>query len=349
MLLSMPELAYLGSRLERPLVRTSVYNDQKVTAHHAIVPTLKKPDLKSLEPDERLLWELVARQFLAVHLPDYRFQATGIDLDIESTVLKARGNVPVFMGWKEAFQGVPEADPKEDRDPSQDTGEENEENKGLLPPVRDGAIAHVISASVEKKTTKPPQRFTEKTLLRAMKNISSYVEEETARRRLRQTSGIGTPATRAGIIETLKARGYVEMRKRQIVPTDMAMALVEALEKVVPSYCDPALTAVWEDVLEDVAAGRRPMEQFIQATVDRIRRDVSAVKTASGVVQQQLSPSSSKKIDGVLSGTPLMVRFEDKDKAKALGARWDVKNKRWMAPEGADLEIFRRAGFLGDG
>jgi DNA topoisomerase-3 len=280
-ILSVPALAPLASRLAQPLVRPSVYDDKKVTAHHAIVPTLKSPDMAELDADERLLWDLVARQFLAAHLPDHRFRATGIDLDARGTALRAQGSVPVFAGWKEAFQGVPEADPKEDREPSKG-GTEEEESRDPLPPVRDGAPARVLSATVEKKTTKPPPRFTEKSLLKAMKNVAAYVEDEVARKRLRQTSGIGTPATRAGIIETLKGRGYVEVRKRQIVPTDVAMALVDTLEKVVPGYCDPALTAAWEDVLEDVAAGRRPMEQFVQATVERIRRDVASVKAAVG-------------------------------------------------------------------
>lgn len=381
--LSAPNLAPLAPRLVQPLVRSSVYDDRKVTAHHAIVPTLKQPDFGTLDPDEHRLWDLVARQFLAAHLPDHRFRVTGIDFDARGTALRARGSLVVFAGWKEAFQGVPEADPKEDREPAK-SGEEEEESREPLPPVRDGAPARVLSASVEKKTTKPPPRFTEKSLLKAMKNVSSYVEDEAARKRLRQTSGIGTPATRAGIIETLKERGYVEMRKRQIVPTDVAMALVETLEKVVPSYCDPALTAAWEDVLEDVAAGRFPMEQFVQATVDRIRRDVSAIKAAaggtvpgvtaspargalpsgeskktpsgraltrSGVSGPSVGPRSgdaSGRVAGLTStGTPLVVRFEDKDKAKALGARWDAESRRWVAPAGADLAAFRKAGFLG--
>jgi DNA topoisomerase-3 len=385
-ILSVPGLAPLAGRLAQPLIRPSVYNDRKVTAHHAIVPTAKRPDMGALDPDERLLWDLVARQFLAAHMPDHRFRATGIDLDARGTALRARGSVPVFAGWKEAFQGVPEADPKEDRDPSKGGAEDaEEESRDPLPPVRDGAPARVLSASAERKTTKPPPRFTEKSLLRAMKNIAAYVEDEAARRRLRQTSGIGTPATRAGIIETLKERGYVEVRRRQIVPTDVAMMLIEALEKVAPGYCDPALTAAWEDVLEDVAAGRRPMEQFVQATVERIRRDVASVKAASGGtvpgVVSASAPASSAGASrgtparaggsaggsgpppraapaaasrgrpggGAEKGTPLTVRYEDKDRAKALGARWDAERRRWVAPPGADLAPFREAGFLKDG
>jgi DNA topoisomerase-3 len=266
----------------------------------------------------------------------------------------------------------------------------------------------VLSASCEKKTTKPPPRFTEKSLLKAMKNIASYVEDEAARKRLRQTSGIGTPATRASIIETLKERGYVEIRKRQIVPTDIAMALVDILEKVVRGYCDPALTAAWEDVLEDIASAgdpnisQRRMEQFVAATVDRIRRDVALVKaavggTVPGIATAQgrvdAGPARAPKAFGGApgrgpasggkaparaaagggaratmgassgrassfpprvsgpspGGIPLVVSFADKDKAKALGARWDAEGRRWMAPPGADLTPFRKAGFLGSG
>jgi len=404
--LSAPALAPLASRLAQPLVRASVYDDRKVTAHHAIVPTLKRPDFAALDPDERQLWDLVARQFLAAHLPDHRFRATGIDLDARGTALRARGSVPVFPGWKEAFQGVPEADPKEDRDPAKGGEAEEEESRDPLPPVRDGAPGRVLSAACEKKTTRPPPRFTEKSLLKAMKNVASYVEDEAARKRLRQTSGIGTPATRASIIETLKGRGYVEIRRRQIVPTDVAMALVDVLEKVVRGYCDPALTAAWEDVLEDIASAGDPgvsrgrMEQFVAATVDRIRRDVASVKAAAGGTVPGVAtvparagagparapgasgsapgpasggraparatagggarpasgaasgraPSSPSRVPGPLpGGTPLAVSFADKDKAKALGARWDAEGRRWMAPPGADLAPFRKAGFLGGG
>ena len=398
---SVPALAPLASRLAKPLIRASVYDDKKVTAHHAIVPTLKCPDVATLDPDERQLWELVARQFLAAHLPDYRFRATKIDLDARGTALRARGSVPVFPGWKEAFQGVPEADPKEDRDPAK-ASEAEEESRDPLPPVRDGAPARVLSAVCEKKTTKPPSRFTEKSLLKAMKNIASYVEDEAARKRLRQTSGIGTPATRANIIETLKERGYVEIRKRQIVPTDVAMSLIDVLEKVVQSYCDPALTAAWEDALEDIASANDPsvsrsrMEQFITATIDRIRRDVASVKAAAGgtvpgvatvlvprrdpgragsapgraamsggrapahamarggarttssTALGRAPPSSPRVSSSPQRGTPLTVSFADKDKAKALGARWDAEGRRWIAPPGVDLAPFRKAGFLGD-
>jgi len=406
--LSVPAFAPLASRLTQPLVRASVYDDKKVTAHHAIVPTLKRPDFTVLDPDERQLWDLVARQFLAAHLPDHRFRATGIDLDARGTALRARGSVPVFLGWKEAFQGVPEVDPKEDRDPAKGGETEEEESRDPLPPVRDGAPAQVLSASCEKKTTKPPPRFTEKSLLKAMKNIASYIEDEAARKRLRQTSGIGTPATRASIIETLKERGYVEIRKRQIVPTDVAMALVDVLEKVVRGYCDPALTAAWEDVLEDIASAgdpgtsQRRMEQFVAATVDRIRRDVALVKAAVGgtvpgiataPARADAGPARAPKACGGApgrgpasggkaparaaagggaratmgapsgrassfpsrvsgpspGGIPLVVSFADKDKAKALGARWDAERRRWMAPPGADLTPFRKAGFLGSG
>ena len=373
-LLRQPDLAHLRASCAKPLVRKSVYNDEKVTAHHAIVPTAHPADLSKLSGDERQLYMLVSRTFIASHLPDHRYMATSVGFDSNGVPFRATGRQPTVSGWKEAFQGGPSLEDK-------DEAGEDDEAKSPLPPVKDGDAAAARQVQVEKKTTTPPKRFTEKSLLQAMKNIAAYVEDAAAKQRLREKSGIGTPATRAGIIETLKARDYIKVQKRQLVPTDTAMSLIESIESAIPDYADPAQTAAWEDVLEAIELGKATAPRFIEAIAAKVRSDLATLKDRADLKQvaggatrrpqgsqggQSGGPrrpqsggqgggqggpprprmSDDERKAALSKGTPLKVSFGDKDKAKQLGAVWDGDRKVWVAPAGADLTAFRNAGFV---
>lgn len=358
-LFGIDELAHLEPAMKEPVLRDTVYDDKKVSAHHAIVPTLKAARMSALSKDEADLYLLVARRFMAAHLPDHRYRSTIIEFDARGIPFRASGRVPTFDGWKAAFAGLPEEDKESDE---KEAGEEDEENMGTLPPVNDGEQAKAESVAVNKKTTQAPKRFTEKTLLKAMKNVAQYVDDEAARKRLKQTSGIGTPATRANIIETIKTRGYIATKKRQIAPTDVGMGVIDALEASIPAYCDPVLTAAWEDVLEDIATRKAKTGEFVAAIASTVRKDVLLLKDKEGLktvggdapargAQGPKGPrlSVEQRAKALADGTPLKVPFEKKDKAKQLGAVWNPDKKVWMVPPNADLEPFRAAGWLPKG
>lgn len=361
-LLALPEFAHLSPALARPILRDTVYDDAKVTAHHAIVPTLQATDPARLPPDERRLFLLICRHYLAAHLPDYAYKSTTIQLDANGVLFVARGNQPVFAGWKDAFAKAAAEDAADVKDEKKD---DEEDEAATLPPVADGERGTARKVEVVAKKTTPPSRFTEKTLLQAMKNIANYVEDPAAKKRLKQTSGIGTSATRAGIIETLKQREYIVVRKRQLVPTETGMSLIASIEATIPRYADPAETANWEDVLEDIAQSKASWKDFVLKIAKMVDGDLATLRTKEGLQRIDASKNQTPKEPGGAQArkgtgrgkkksapatsdreTPLKVAYDDREAAKRLGARWDSARRIWVAPAGSDLEAFRAAGFL---
>lgn len=346
-LLALPQFAALSSALSTPKVRKSVYDDAKVTAHHAVVPTLKAPDFSALSSDEQKLYELVARHWIAAHLPDMEYLQTSITMPAAGVVLKASGRQITKEGWKIAFAKVVQDEEDEDGDDSDDTNQ-------VLPPIANGDTGRVTKAVLDAKKTKPPARFTEATLLRAMENVASFVDDPAAKRTLKDTSGIGTPATRANVIETLKTRAYIVVKKKQLSPTEIAFTLIDSLRKVAPDYANPVMTARWEDVLEEISKGKNIVKPFVDGIAQAVRKDVEALK-ASDIQRmggdRKPFNAGAGHIEGdwkaaIAQGIPIVVGFDDKDKVKALGARWDGDRKSWVIPKGMDTAPFTAAGFL---
>lgn len=354
-----PEFSHLLSEHAQTemtgMTRGSVYNDKKVTAHHAIVPTNQATDVSALTSDEKKLYLLVSRHWLAAHMPDMEYLQTTIGMDANGVPLKASGRQITKTGWKAAFQSPS----GKEEDAAEEDGAGEEEANANLPPLKDGETGTVSDANLDKKKTKPPQRFTEKSLLQAMKNVAAYVEDSAAKKKLKETSGIGTPATRANVIETLKARDYIRIKKRQLTPTETAFVLIDAMRATAPGYADPAMTAQWEDVLEMISKAENMdlMKKFVGGIASVVKTDVAAIKNSG--IKRMAGDGKKKggktftgpKLDGdwkakIAKGTPLKVPFDDKDKAKEMGARWDGDRKTWVVPEGVDQTPFKSAGWL---
>jgi DNA topoisomerase-3 len=342
-----PELASLAPALAAPIIRPSVYDDKGVKSHHAIVPTLLDPGTAGLDPDETKLYLLVARRFAAAHLPDHGYQETVVSLDAGGIPLRLSGRIPLVRGWKDAFEGL-EAEDEEEKD------DDETPSAAALPPVKNGEAAQATRAKIDVKRTKPPRRFTEKSLLNAMKDIAAHIDDPAAKARLRKTSGIGTSATRAGIIETLKERGYVETRKRQLFPSEIGSALIAAMEAAAPSYCDPAETAAWEDVLEDIIEGRATGDAFVAKIADKVAKDVAVIlgmKTPPRIGQKgrPVFADEAERKAALDAGTPLVVPYEKRETAKKLGAAWDGERRAWIMLADADPTPFKKAGLLDAG
>jgi DNA topoisomerase-3 len=353
----LPEFNHLSNAMSTPEVRSSVYNDKKVTAHHAIVPTNQSANMSTLSPDETKLYMLVSRYWIAAHMPDMEYLQTSINMDANGVRLKASGRQIIKQGWKLAFQS-----PSGVEENTSDEEDLEENDNANLPPLKDGETGKVESAKLDKKVTKAPSRFTERSLLQAMKNIAAFVDDPAAKKRLKATSGIGTPATRANVIETLKTRDYIRLTKRQMKPTQTAFVLIDAMRATAPGYADPVMTAQWEDVLDEIASGKDPelMKRFVGGIAKAVREDVEKVKTSSVKRMEGTGPKKSVgktytkgRIEGdwkkaIENGTSLKVPFDKREKAKELGARWNAEKKTWVAPEGVDLAPFRAAGFTGE-
>ncbi len=252
-----------------PLIRkgrNGAFHDKGLegASHHAIVPNVNRiGDLREvwprLAPDEKRLFDAVARSYLAAVMPDHRYRQTTVTLDVRGFAFRAAGRQPVEAGWRGAF---PDWRPEEEEDGA----------ARALPPLRDGEAARLRDAEVEDKETRPPPRYREGTLIEAMRNAWRFVEDAALRERLREAKGIGTPATRAEIVAGLKRQGFLEARGKNVVPTERGLALFGVLERADPALVDPGVTAELECLLDDVLTGRQEMTGAIDAVCDSARR-----------------------------------------------------------------------------
>jgi DNA topoisomerase-3 len=249
--------AFLVSKvggIKFPLVRKSVFNTAKLSEHHAIIPTTKPAALGEMSAEERKAYFLIAGRYLQALMPDHVYVFTKVLLPVEGIEFQATGHRPLEPGWKEVFV---------DREAEDGTQEE-------LPPVGDGETAIVRDTTVIECQTKPPARYTDGTLIDDMKTIGKFVTDPLLKRRLKETSGLGTEATRAAILKNLRDRRFIELHGKHLVSTPLGRALIGILEQKLPALIDPGMTAVWETELEEIAQGSKRRETFL----DNVRRQV---------------------------------------------------------------------------
>jgi DNA topoisomerase-3 len=250
-----------------PLAR--VVNDSKVSDHHAIIPTDVDHDIGRFSPDERRIFDLVARRFLAVFHPPARYARTTVVTLVEEERFRSRGKITLEAGWRGVYGLVSEADQA-----AQKQEEEGENESAELPPLEQGQAIKCASAEVEAKETKPPPRYTEATLLSAMETAGKLIDDEELREAMKE-SGLGTPATRAETIETLIRREYIERGGKDLMPTPKGLQVITMLEE--HPLTSPELTGNWEKRLTDIEHGEDDRAKFIgdiaeftRATVEKI-------------------------------------------------------------------------------
>lgn len=233
-----------------------IWNDKKITAHHAIIPTLNSNvSVHDMSEKEREVYDLICRYYIAQFLGDYQYFQKDVELIYSKEHFKVNSQIPVYLGWKLALKQAKDEEYGVDVKETQD-----------IPTLKINDKLKCIDAEIETKKTKPPARFTEGSLITAMKNIAKYLDDPAVKKILKESAGIGTEATRANIIETLLGRGYIERKKKQLISTLKGRELVALLPNIVT---DPALTATWESQLDDVAQGKQELSTFVgtQATV----------------------------------------------------------------------------------
>ncbi len=223
-----------------------VYDDAKLTDHHAIIPTGRRPG--ALTADEQKLYEMVARQLIAAFYPDMEYDAMSAVTGVGEHKFLSRGRAVIAQGWQAANPPL-RSKPKK--------GEEEQ----ALPQLQKGQRVPVKSAKAVAKKTTPPSPYTENTLLAAMENAGKFVENEELRRQMKER-GLGTPATRAAIIERLIAVDYVRREKKALIPTDKGIRLIAVAPEQLSS---PETTGRWEKGLSDIAAGKMDPNRFMQS------------------------------------------------------------------------------------
>jgi DNA topoisomerase-3 len=245
--------AYVTGLNELPLVR--VVNDAKVTDHHAIIPTRSEHDLQKMGEDERRIYDLVAKRFLAVFHPEAVWERTRVETTVSEHVFRTSGRVLIVAGWREVYGE--EARPAGAAD--EDSGGDQQ-----LPRLEQGETVETKKIDVLRKETQPPRRFTEASLLAAMETAGKDIDDAELREAMKE-SGIGTPATRAAIIERLITVGYIERDGRALHATEKGVQVIRLLGE--HQLTSPELTGNWEHRLGEIERGTDSRPAFIEDIV----------------------------------------------------------------------------------
>lgn len=293
---------------EPPVIRrgaSGIFYDKGLegASHHAVIPNVntidKLPEVwPRLSSDEKKLFDVIARAYLAALMPDFRYRQTTATLDVHGFEFRAGGRQPIDLGWRAAF---PEWQPADEK------GDEAQ----LLPSLHNGETAQLQDPKIESKETRPPPRYNEGTLIEAMQNAWRFVDDEVLRDRLKEAKGIGTPATRAEIIGGLKKQGFLIAQGRNIVPTETGVSLFDVLKQADPALVDPGVTAQLECLLDDVVVGKQEMVGAIDAVCDVAERIISKLKEGAAAGVSSLLGSAVGDGTRTYPPTPAMKRFAD--------------------------------------
>ena len=229
-----------------------ITNNAKVTDHHAIIPTvqLEKQDISALPESEQKILRLVAMRLLSATGEKHTYEETSLTISCEGYVFSTKGKTVVQEGWKAVEQRFKAAL----------KSKENDEPENMLPAVSEGDVLDAVSASVTEHYTTPPKQYTEDTLLSAMETAGNEAFDDDTEKK-----GLGTPATRAGVIEKLVKSGYAERKGKSIVTTKDGLNLVCVLPEQITS---PAMTAEWENTLMQIERGQADGDKFLAGIVD---------------------------------------------------------------------------------
>ena len=223
-----------------------VVDDAKVTDHHAIIPTnAESHPVDKFNDDDRRIYDLVVRRFLAVFHPEAVFENTRIETTVAEHIFRTRGKLMLVPGWRGVYGEVAGADA--------DASEDDEGRDQQLPKLERDETVNVTEVASEEKETKPPRRYTEGALLAAMETAGKLVDEEELREAMKD-SGMGTPATRAAIIERLLQVGYIERDARALVVTEKGLNVIRLLDG--HALTSPGLTGDWESRLAKIETGQ---------------------------------------------------------------------------------------------
>ena len=243
-------LRKIGIPLSNPLNRHSVDN-AKVTDHHAIIPTGETPS--GLSTDETTIYQMVVNRFVEAFSPNSEEERMQVRFTDDTNTFTWKAYRQISLGWKAVQKGKEvEAEKKEDSD---------EQILSSLPNLTEGEVLSLVNADINEHKTKPKPLYTEATLLSAMENAGKEVKEEDKRKAMAEC-GIGTPATRANIIETLILRDYIRRDKKSIIPTEKGLAVYEIVKD--KKIANAEMTGAWELALAAIEAGKMPSDKFSQ-------------------------------------------------------------------------------------
>ena len=265
-----------------------VFDNSKVTDHHAIIPTNVNPATVALTPEEKRVYHLIALRFIAAFYPDCEFNTTTVMAQVGEYGFKATGKEILKMGWRELYNK-----PSDKNDDEENKEKADEEDNGVMPHFEKGESGP-HEPSVLKRTTQPPKLYTEGTLLRAMETAGKTVDDEELRDAMKE-NGIGRPSTRAAIIETLFKRRYIRKERKSLAPTMAGIQLIDTIHE--PLLKSAALTGLWEKKLREIERGEYSPAQFIdelKQMIGEIVLNVLRDNSSGSIAVEQAKPSKPK-------------------------------------------------------
>lgn len=245
-------------------------NDKKLTDHHALMPTNITPDLSKLNPNERKIYDLVVKRFLSVFYPDALYEKTSVITEVENETFKTSGRIEIDKGWKVVYDGL-EVEEKET--------ETEEENENVLPPIAEGEERLVVDIIKHDKKTSPPKLYNFDMLLAAMEKPKKFLSSKELQDILDETeAGLGTPATRANILDELISGGYVQKIRKNLDVTELGRKLIEICPEGLKS---PIITAEWENKLMQMSHGKHDLNDFLSEIQDYIEENLEVLRNAT--------------------------------------------------------------------
>lgn len=293
-------------------IKSRAWNEKKITAHHAIIPTTVSCNVKSLTQAERNIYFLISQAYIAQFYGEHVYEQTKIVVGQCEEEFVANGRVVIEEGWKSLYKRQKskihseedEPDLTDDRGAESGPKKEAIEEADHLPAVKKNDGVEYTDSSIEAKQTKPPSRFTPSTLLQAMKEIHKFVKNEELKKQLKAVSGIGTEATRANIIDELISRGFMKTsgKKQVLSPTDTGYLLVDALPD---ELLYPDETAVWEERLALMSEGEDTLDSFLTDQIQFLQHLIDKLGFDKQVSRDQMMPNVVRTISNQNAKRPL--------------------------------------------
>lgn len=335
-----------GAVMKKSLpAKMAFVNDAKVSDHHAIIPTEQFVDLTHMTNEERKIYDLVVRRFLAVLYPPFEYEQTQVTVKIGNETFLASGKIVKNAGWKEVYETF------SDEEDEEDAQEEGRTLKGqTLPELMKGQVLKGLVISLTDGRTNPPAPFNEATLLSAMENPTAYMEskDKAMAKTLGETGGLGTVATRADIIEKLFNSFLLEKRGKDIYLTSKAKQL---LELVPEGLKQPELTADWEMRLSQIAKGKLPRKAFMKDISKYTDEVLEEIKAGEGAFRHDnltntKCPRCGKRMLAVKGKNSEMLVCQDREcgyretVARTSNARCPVCHKKMQLRGKGDAQVF---------
>jgi len=293
-------------------LKSAAWNDSKVSDHHGIIPTseFSPSKLAEMSQIERSVFELIAKAFISQFHPDFTWKSLVATLTVAGETFRATGRQVISQGWKVVY-GAEEDDEDEDKETEQ-----------TLPQMAKGDPVVAESTAIASKRTQPPAHFTDGSLIAAMANIHKFVPDGEIKRRLKESDGIGTEATRASIIEKLVAMKFLQRKgKTKLVSTKAGRAIIDVLPREI---IDPGLTAIWEAQLTKISKGEASTDQFMEVLSRTLHKLVEQGRQSGGL---RIAGASIDPLPGHGETCPVCQKGR---MVTVVGRQGDLKGKRYL-------------------